>query len=223
MSDRSRSDRKGQTSTDSLTEAAAESMKGGNDIRDRVRDLTLQAFQSRHFDYAGMKEVITAMTDGISLGAEQRTGQAKAVVADALSGIDQALMKSAQAAQLALQELASKSREFSDGELKQVVDQMKRLESDFLAAVSKAAESSGALTRSEFSAFLSHVQRVGTDTGSVVAQTMREFSHRIASQMLEAQAAGLEAAREVNARFADAASGFLQGIAESLRNEKKKK
>ena len=54
-------------------------------------------------------------------------------VADALSGLDQALMKSAQASQLALQELAAKSREFSDSELKQAIDQMKKLESDFIA------------------------------------------------------------------------------------------
>lgn len=211
-----------QASAESLTAAAVASTKGATDIRNRMRDLTLQALQSRHFDYPGMKQVINAMTAGISLGAQQRTGQAKEVVADALAGIDQALMKSAQAAQLALQELASRSREFSDGELKQAVEQMKRLESDFLAAVNKAAESGSALSRSEFRAFLSHAQRVGTDTGSVVAQTMREFSHRIAAQMLDAQAEGLEAAREVNARFAEAASGFLQGIADSLREDKRK-
>jgi hypothetical protein len=212
-----------QTTSDSLASAAAESMKNGEHIRDRVRDLTLQALQSRRFDYHGMKEVVNAMTAGISLGAEQRTGETRKVVADALSGLDQALMKSAQAAQLALQELASKSRGFSDGELKQAIDQMKRLESDFLAAVTKAAESGGTLVRGEFRDFLAHAQRVGTDTGSVVAQTMREFSHRIAAQVMEAQAAGLEAAREVNARFAEAASGFLQGIADSLREEKKRK
>jgi hypothetical protein len=210
-------------SGENLAKAAADSMKSGEHIRERVRDLTLRAFQEKRFDYQGMKEVIEAMTAGISLGAGQRAGQVKGAVADALAGLDQALMKSAQASQLALQELAGKSREFSDSELKQAIDQMKKLESDFMAAASKAAESGGVAVKAEFREFVTHAQRFGTDTGTVVAQTMREFSHRIASQMVDAQIAGLEAARELNARFAQAASGFLQAMADSLREEKKPK
>lgn len=206
-----------QASAENLASAAAESMKQPEHIRERVRDLTLQAFQSRRFDYEGMKEVLNAMTTGISLGAEQCADHARQAVAEALSGLDQALMKSAQASQLALQELTAKSREFSDGDLKQAIDQMKKLDSDFLAAVNTMAESGSALVKAEFRAFFTHAQRVGTDTGSVVAQTMREFSHRIATQMVDAQFAGLETAHKINSRFAQAASGFLQALAESLR------
>jgi len=210
-------------SDENLAQAAADSVKSGEHIHERVRDLTLRAFQARRFDYEGMKEVLEAMTAGISLGAEQRAGHVKGAVAEALTGLDQALMKSAQASQLALQELAAKSREFSDSELKQAIEQMKKLESDFVTAVSKVAESGSVVVRTEFRDFVTHAQRFGTDTGAVVAQTMREFSSRIASQMVDAQIAGLEAARELNARFAQAASGFLQAMADSLRGEKKPK
>ncbi|HXF16649.1 MAG TPA: DUF6781 family protein [Burkholderiales bacterium] len=210
-------------SGEELAQAAAESVKSGEHIRERVRDLTLRAFQTRRFDYEGMKEVLDAMTTGISLGAGQRAGKLRGVVADALSGLDQALMKSAEASQLALQELAAKHREFSDSELKQAIDQMKRLESDFIGAAGKVAESGSAAVRAEFRDFVTHAQRFGTDTGTVVAQTMREFSERIALQMTDAQIAGLEAARQLNTRFSQAASGFLQAMADSLREEKKPK
>jgi hypothetical protein len=79
--------------------------------------------------------------EDLAKAAAQRAGQVKGAVADALSGLDQALMKSAQAAQLALQELAAKSREFSDSELKQAIHQMKKLESDLIAAAGRVAES----------------------------------------------------------------------------------
>jgi hypothetical protein len=216
-------DSKKDISTDDLKQAASDSVKAGEDIIERVRDLTLQALQTKHFDYAGMKEVINAMTAGISLGAEARTGDAKRAVADALSGLDQALMKSAEASRLALQELAARSRELNDGELKKALDQMKKLESDFIEAVSKASQTAGSMAKSEFRDFVTHAQRAGTDTGAVVAQTMREFSHRVVTQMVDAQAAGLDAARELNARFVQAASGFLQGLAESLRESSRKK
>ena len=210
-------------SGEDLAKAAADSVKSGEHIRERVRDLTLRAFQERRFDYEGMKQVLETMTAGIGVGAGQRAGQVKGAVADALSGLDQALMKSAQASQLALQELAAKSREFSDSELKQAIEQMKKLESDFMAAASKVAESGSVAVKAEFRDFVTHAQRFGTDTGAVVAQTMREFSSRIASQMVDAQIAGLEAARELNARFAQAASGFLQAMSDSVREEKKPK
>ena len=212
-----------QGSTEDIKRAASDSMQEEGDIAARVRDLTLQAFQAKRFDYAGMKDVIEAMTAGISLGAEKRTSEAKHAVADALSGLDQALMKSAQASRLALQELATRGRELSDGELKQALEQMKRLEGDFIAAVNKASQSAGSVAKSELRDFVAHAQRAGTDTGAVVAQTMREFSHRVATQMLDAQAAGMEAARELNSRFVQAASGFLQGLAESLRESGRKK
>ena len=210
-------------SGENLAKAAADSMKSGEQIRERVRDLTLRAFHDRRFDYEGMKQVLDAMTAGISVGAEQRPGHVKGAVADALSGLDQALMKSAQASQLALQELAAKGKEFSDSELKQAIDQMKKLESDFLAAANKVAETGSLAVKAEFRDFVTHAQRFGTDTGTVVAQTMREFSHRVAAQMADAQIAGLEAARELNARFSQAASGFLQAMVDSLREEKKPK
>jgi hypothetical protein len=210
-------------SAEDISKAAADVMKEGERIGEMVRDLTLRQLQTRRFDYAGTKEVIEAMTAGISLGAGQRANHVREAVADALSGLDQALMKSAQASQLALKEMAGRGRELSDGELKRTFEQMKKLESDFLAAVNAASQAAGSLAKTEMLEFLSHARRAGTDTGTVVAQTMREFSHRMAEQMKDAQGASLEAAQQLSARFVQAASGFLQGLAEALRSSSQKK
>src|SRR5262245_3432561 len=42
-------------SSDELRDAASASVAGGDAIRERVRDLMLQALRSRKFDYAGMR------------------------------------------------------------------------------------------------------------------------------------------------------------------------
>jgi hypothetical protein len=210
-------------SAEDISKAAEGFMKQGERIGEMVRDLTLHALQTRRFDYAGTKEVIEAMTAGISLGASQRASDVREAVAEALGGLDQALMKSAQASQLALKELAAHGRELNGGELKQTFEQMKKLESDFLAAVNSASQAAGSVAKSGMLDFLSHAKRSGTDTGAIVAQTIREFSHRMAEQMKDAQGASLEAAQHLSARFVQAASGFLQGIAEALRNGARKK
>lgn len=207
-----------QMSAKRLSRAAAESVESGEHVRDRVRDLTLRAFHAKQLDYEGMKEVIEAMTVGISHGAQARSIHMKQAVAEALSGLDQALMQSAEASRRALEELTGRGRELSDRELKLAVEQMKKLESDFIAMVNKVAESAAETVAPEFRSFVVHAQRVGTETGSVVAQTMLEFSNTIAAQMLDAQAAGIEAAVELNKRFVQVASRFLQSLSQSLRD-----
>src|SRR5262245_27368496 len=88
---------------ESLRQAAADSVASGERIRERVRDLTLKALQQRKFDYAGFREVLQSMTEGISLGAEKRGQDVKAALSQALAGMDEALTKAAQAGSLAVQ------------------------------------------------------------------------------------------------------------------------
>ena len=208
-----------QVTAEHVSAEVADSVASGERVRDRVRELTLQALHSRHFRYEGMNEVIEAVTLGISRGAASRAIHMKQVVAEALSGLDQALMQSAEASRRALVELAARHRELSDRELKGAVEQMKRLESDFVAVVNRTAESAATLVAPELRGFVEHAQRLGTETGTVVSQTMMDFSQRIATQMLDAQGAGIEAAQHVSERFAQVASGFLREFSQALREE----
>lgn len=209
-------------SSDELRAAASASMAGGDHIRERVRDLMLQALRARKFDYAGMREVVSAMTEGISLGAEKSGKEVRHALAEAFSGMDQAMSKAAQAGSLAMKELTDRGRDFSQNELKQGLDNMRSMEGNFLEAVRQVSKSTAGTVKSEWQELLTHAQRTGTDTGRVVADTAREFSGRMASTMSESALAGMEAARTFGERFALLASGILQGMSEALRPEGEK-
>jgi hypothetical protein len=210
-------------STDTLRQAASESVASGDRIRERVRNLTLQALQQRKFDYTGFRDVLQSMTEGISLGAEKRGQDVKAALSEAFAGMDQALTKAAQAGSLAVEELTAKGREFNQRELKQALDQMKRMEHDFLDTVRQVSQSTSGTVRGEWRELLSHAQRAGTDTGVVVSQTLRDFGTRAAESMAETTVAGLEGARVFGERFAQAASGFLSAMSEAVKPDEKKK
>ena len=209
-------------SNDQIRAAATDSVAGGGDVRERVRELTLQALQSRRLDLAGVREVMKSMTEGISIGVERHGHDVRAALADAFAGMDQAMSKAAQAGSLAMKELTERGREFSQNELKQGLDNMRRMEGDFLEAVRQVSKSTAGTVKSEWQELLTHAQRTGTDTGRVVADTAREFSSRMASTMSESALAGMEAARTFGERFASLASGILQGMSEALRPEKDK-
>lgn len=206
-----------------LRQAAADSVASGERIRERVRDLMMKALQQRKFDYAGFREVLQSMTEGISLGAEKRGQDVKAALAQAFTGMDEALTKAAQAGSLAIQEMTAKGREFNEKELKQALDQMQRMEQDFLDTVRQVSQSTGGAVRSEWQDLLLHAQRAGTDTGEVVSRTLREFGGRVAATMADTTVAGMEAARLFGERFAQAASGFLLAMSEALKPDDKKK
>jgi hypothetical protein len=211
-----------QFSNESLQQSARETVAAGEDIRTRIRDLTLQALKERRFNFAQFQDAMRSMTQGISLGAEQRGTQVRDTLSEAFAGMDEALTKAAHAGSLAMRELVQRSRQFSESDLKAGLQQLQRLERDFLDSVRQISQSTTGTVRAEWQDLLAHVQRTGTDTGAVVAATMREFSGRMAGTIAESTTATLEAALQFGERFAQAASGFLAGMSEALKSDEKK-
>lgn len=206
-------------SNEQIREAANASVAGGEHIRERVRELTLQALQSRRLDFSAMREVMKSMTEGISLGAEQRGQDMRHALSEAFTGMDQAMSKAAHASSLALQQLAARGREFSDTDLKQGLERMRQMEGDFLDSVRQVSQSASGAVKSELQDLVSHAQRAGTDTGKVISQAARDFSARMTATMSEGAIASVEAARQFGERFAAMASGILAGMSEALRDK----
>jgi hypothetical protein len=202
--------------TEDLRNEAARSMAGSGDIRERVRELTLAAFRERKFDFAAMREVMQQVSDGISLGAEHRGEDLRQALGDAYKGMDEAVSKSVQATRLALEEAASKGREINDTEVRAALGAMKRLEQDMLSTLSGTAQRAGARVKSELEELASHAARAGTDTGAVITRTMTDFSQQLARTAGDATSAGVEAAKAMGERLAEATSGFLAGLSEAM-------
>jgi len=197
---------------------ASDSMRGGADLRERVREITLAALKERRFDSAAMRDVVRAVSEGIASGAERgTTRELRTAFADALSGLDAALRISAEAGYSALKQMSATGRNFSDNEFKQALSSMRRIEEDFLGTVGQVAEKASAQVRPPLREALDQTRRAGTATGKQVASTMAEFTQRFSLASLDATVTGLEVAGEVGARFAALASGILTGVSEALR------
>jgi hypothetical protein len=212
-----------QMSNEQIRAAASDSVAKGDDIRERVRELTLRALQSRRLDIHSVREVMRSMTEGISVGVERRGHDVRAALADAFTGMDQAMSKAAQASSLALKELGERGREFSNTELKQGLERMRQMEGDFLDSVRQVSQAASGSAKSEWQELVNHAQRAGTDTGRVVSETARDFSMRMTATVSDSAIAGMEAARQFGERFAALASGILAGMAEAIRPDDKGK
>ncbi|MEO8039967.1 MAG: DUF6781 family protein [Betaproteobacteria bacterium] len=203
-------------SEENLQSETAASVAAGGDIRSNVREITLAALRARKFEFARMREVMTQVADGITAGADKHGSDMKQALSQAFAGLDDAFTKSAHATQLALAELATRTRELNDAELRTALAELKKMETDFVATLQAATERTGGKVKAEMQSLASHALRTGTDTGSVVAKTLGEFSGRVTATAVDSTATGLDAARKISARLAQVASGFLAGMSDVL-------
>jgi hypothetical protein len=208
-------EKRGQ-SDESIRQAASDSIRKGEDVRERVRDLTLDALTSRRFDRAAIREVVRAVTEGVSLGAEGSRAGARQSVAEAFRGMDQALAKSVEAGQQAIRQLLDVGRGVSEGELQQALAGLQKIEEDFVSTVSQVAESASERVAPELRDAVGKATKAGTETGRQVAAAMTEITRSLAGASVKFTLAGMEIAGEFGARFAQIASGVLTGMADAL-------
>lgn len=207
-------------SDEGIKQAASAAVAGGKDIRERVRDLTLSAIKQRRMEASEVRNVVKALAEGITLGLDKRAHDSRQALSQAFAGLDTALMKSAEATHLALQELTSGHHDFSNQELKAALDNLKKVEQDFLDTVSEVAKKSSGHVKEELEELLSHTRHTGTDTGRQVSSTLTAFSQQMKGVAHDARASGVGAAHELSSRFTQAAAGILEGIAQALRDKK---
>lgn len=202
-----------------VSNAASVSLQQDGDIRTRVRDLTLRALQSRKLEAAEIRAVVRAVGEGVSLGAEHRVGEVKQALSLALSGLDDALVKAAQATHLALQELISQGKDFTDQDLKRALEDLKITEQAFLDTLGEVADLAGSKVRQEYKDAVEHARRSGTDIGASVRSILGELGERLSATLQAGKSSGQDASRTVSTRLAALASGILAGMAESLEKK----
>ena len=198
-----------QDPSEILRKAAEESMRRGDDIRQRVHDVTLQALRNRRFDRESIREVVRAVSEGVTAGAQPGTSGLREKLSEAFRGMDEALTKSVSAGRDALKQMTATGRGFADHELKESVAGLRRIERDFVETVEHVASSANERLRPELAEALRQSLHAGTETGRQAAKLMAEFT-----------LTGIELAGEFSARFASLASGVLAGMADALQQRK---
>jgi ABC-type transporter Mla subunit MlaD len=191
--------------TQNISDAASDSVKQGEDIRQRVHDVTLEALKTRRFDREAIREVVRAVTEGMTRGAEGSRLGVRQALAEGFRGMDQALTKSVQAGHEALRQMAAAGRGISDNELKQALAGLRKVEEDFVATVDQVAHSANERVQPELREVLRQAAHAGTETGRHTAKLMAEFT-----------LTGIELAGEFGVRFAQLAGGVLAGMADAL-------
>ena len=136
---------------------------------------------------------------------------------EVVRGLDRALIKSAEAWQAALKELAATGRGISDEELKKALTGIDKIQEEFVATVSEIAGRAGERVQPELRGLVEQATSTGRESTRQTSALMSEVTRRFAGASADASLAGIELAGDLGMRFARLASGVLSGMADVLQ------
>jgi hypothetical protein len=204
---------------EALTQAVGEVVQKEVDLRERVRNLTLDALRQGHLDGKEIRAVVKSVLDGVNLGLDRRAADVRQAAREAVGGLDEALGQAANALALAVKQAVSEGSEYTNQDLKGQWENIKQLESGFLTALKDTAAAARDKAKVELGDLFTHLSRSGTDTGRRVKETLETVGNRVEAVLAEGRHAAGSSAREAGSRIAAAASGFLAGVAEVLQEK----
>src|SRR3954469_15879423 len=217
-----RSSQGGRMDADEVLKATArESVKQGENLRTAVRELTLNALRGRELTLGEIKRVIRTVTEGVNLGAATSKVDADVVLSEAFAGMDEAVLKAVQANHLALQQLAAQGQSLRESHVKKALEDLERLEDEFVGAVKEAAKKGSQQLRDQWATVLQRTQTSGTETAAEVERTLEEFGDRMRDAVKQQRRTAFKAAEMMAENFTTLASGILIGLTEGLQQGKR--
>jgi hypothetical protein len=186
-------------------------------IRERVKGLTSQVLQQGRVDPEAVRDVVRAVI-GRTPGNVAVSGfETRELFADTVRLLDEALVRSASATHAALQQLASRGKDFTDNDLKEALVSLRKLEEDYTASANYIAEAMSGSLRREMTELAAHAQNVSVEASARVAALMGDLAGGIGATP------GLATIRGAGVRMALLASGVLAGVADALRDQPENK
>ncbi len=211
-----------QATVEQLKASVQEAVESEEAIREKVRRLTMEALAEGKLDAGQVKTIIETVMQAASVGVETHGSRARQALEEAVKGLEEGLVKAAEASKLALEEAASRADEFTEQEVKRAFDQLVELEKLYLDTLAEVAKKGGAQAAEILADLARHARNSGTSIGEYLAEVMQTLPRKLQEAGQWGFKAGLETARTTGAQLAAVTSGFLAGIADALDRQAKK-
>ncbi len=199
-----------------LSEDIRKAIELGGEIQETVRSVTLKALTKGELDTESLRRVAGDVLKGVMEGTANRGSEVTESIGRAIAGLDEAFAKAAEAATLAAREASGRMREFTSGDLRRAMDDLKNMEGAFLDSLREAAKAGRDVASTTLRSFAEHAANSGTAVGRQVQSSLDLLGGEL-GRTTGAQIKGsIETGRVMAAMLARAASGFLAGIAEMI-------
>ena len=192
-------------------------------LRTSVFNATLGALQGRELSLKNIRSVLGTVAQAASTGAAKNplgAVDAEAMLENAVSGMDDALLKAVEANRVALQQFVDKGADLRETQLKKALAEMDKFEDALLGTVKKSAAAAGDPMAGPWAQVLEKFNLSGTQTGAKASGAAEQLTAQMAQMhgaMRETRAASLRAAQTLAESYTALVSGVLIGMSDALR------
>lgn len=215
--------------TSNLEAEVREAVEQGNDVQERVRQLTLRFISARSLDIESVRQTAGAVLRGAQAGVQKelqhtsaQTHIARDHLKQAVTGLDIALAQFAEAAKLAVEEAAGRAQKYSSEDLKRARSDLENLEKMFVETLQNSASAAKNAAGEILHDLAAHARTQGSAIGTQLKETLSVFAHHIGAAGRAQAGVGLHLAKNTSDLVRQIAAGVLTGLAEHVRPGQRK-
>ncbi|MGC2047458.1 MAG: DUF6781 family protein [Gallionella sp.] len=210
--------------TSTLEIEVCHAVERGQDVQERVRQLTLRIISARSLDIESVRQTTKAVLRGARAGVlkELRHSSAQTHIArdhlkQAVTGLDVALAQFAEAAKLTVEEAAGKAQKYSSEDLKRARADLANLDKMFLETLQSSASAVKDAAGEILHDLAAHTRTQGSAVGAQLKETLPVFARHIGAAGRAQVGAGLHLAKNTADLVRQIAAGVLTGLAERVQ------
>lgn len=211
-----KTDQSTSQNNEQLQDVIQEAVETGQDIKETVRRITIKALTESKLDTQSIRQVASSVVKGAGLGASSHGSETKDALKKAVSGLDEALSKAAEASKLVMEEAVGRSEEFSSHDLKRTLNDIQGLEELFLETLRDAAKGSKDQISIILHDLAEHAQHSGTAVGTQLKEGLTDLVKQVSDIGKVQLELGTESVKTTGSLLARLTAGMLEGIADSL-------
>ncbi len=193
----------------------------GEQLRKAASDATLASLQGRELTLKNIRAALKSVSEAASAGAAKNLGagiDVESLLDQAVSGMDDALLKAVEANRTALATLAAQGADLRDKHLAKALDDLEKMEDTLFATLKKTAAGAGAPLAGAWGQVLEKMQAGGTATGAQAATTVEQMAEQVQTAVRSSRAASMRAAQAMAESYTALVSGVLLGMSEALQS-----
>lgn len=190
----------------------------GAQLKRAATEATLAGLRGRELTLKNIRAAMQAVSAAASTGAARNLVglDPELLLAQAMDGIDQALLKAVDAHHLALKQLQAQGADLQDKHLKTAITELEKLEDTFFATMKKVAGDAEGHMASAWVPVLEKFRVGGSQVGAQAHQTLADLTDQVQHSLRQQRAAGLRAAQAMAESYTAMVSGVLLGMAEAM-------
>ena len=192
-------------------------------LREGVFKATLGALQGRELSLKNIRSVLGTVAQAASTGAAKNplgNVNAEELLDNAVSGMDDALLKAVEANRVALQQFVDKGVDLRESQLKKALADLDKFEDALMGTLKKGAAATGDPMAGPWAQVLEKFNLSGTQTGLKASGATEQLTAQVAQMqtaLRETRAASLRAAQTLADSYTALVSGVLIGMSDALR------